>query len=119
MNKRLPINYLKTYRRRTGVLLQDMADMIGITTGHLSKIETGQVTPSIEVILAYHLVFKIPIEDLIKNHIKQSLFELQLRSEALEERLLENRITKEIQKRLEKLRIIIDRLKGVELQYEN
>ena len=51
--KRLPINYLKTFRRRTGFLLQDMAEIIGMNSGNLSKIETGQVTPSFEVILAY------------------------------------------------------------------
>jgi len=119
MNTRQPINYLKTFRRRTGFLLQDMSDIIGTTCSNLSKIETGQSIPSINVVLAYHLVFKIPIERLLKNHIKESLHELLLSSEALEQRLLDEKASKGIYKRLELLKIIIERLKEMNRHYAN
>lgn len=117
MYKRLPINYLKTFRERTGFLLQDMAEIIGMHSGNLSKIETGQVTLSIEVLLAYYLILKIPIERLCKNHIKESLHELLLRSEALEQQLLNEKASKTIFKRLDLLKIIIERLKETKQYY--
>jgi transcriptional regulator with XRE-family HTH domain len=117
MNKRLPMNYLKTYRERTGFLLQDMAQIIGMHSGNLSKIETGQVTPSIEVVLAYHIILNRPIERLCKNHVKEGLHEMLLRSEALKEQLLEHQILASISKRLDLLNIIIDRLKEVQEYY--
>lgn len=119
MQKRFTINYLKTFRERTGFLLQDMAKIIGMHSGNLSKIETGQVTPSIDVILAYHLILKIPIERLFKNHIKYSLKGCLLRSEALEQELLDEKASKPIYKRLDLLKIIIDRIKETKELYEN
>ena len=119
MQKQYPLNYLKTFRERTGFLLQDMANLIGMHSGNLSKIETGSVTPSIDVMLAYHLVLKIPIERLFKNHFKESLQELLLRSEALEQELKEEPSSKTIGKRLDLLNIIIERIKDTQLTYEN
>ena len=98
MQKRHPLNYLKTFRERTGFLLQDMANLIGMHSGNLSKIETGTVTPSIEVMLAYHLILKIPLERLFKNHFKESLQELLLRSEALKQELIAEKKSKTILK---------------------
>ena len=113
MNKPLPVNYLKIYRGRTGFLLQDMAELIGMHVGNLSKIETGQVTPSLEVVLAYHVIFKIPVEKLCKNHVKGCVHELLLRSESLRESLLDTKASKSVYRRLELLDIIIDRLRDI------
>lgn len=118
MHKRFTINYLKTFRERTGFLLQDMARIIGMNSGNLSKIETGRVTPSIEVIIAYFLILKIPIERLFKNHIKNSLSGCLVESEVLEQELLEQEATKATQKRLDLLKIIIDRLKETKQQHD-
>lgn len=115
--KQLPLNYLKTFRKRTDFLLQDMAEIIGMSTGALSKIETGQLPPNIDVVLAYHLIFKIPIERLLKNHFKEGVYEMLLRSEALEQRLLDEKASKPIYKRLDLLKIIIDRLKDLNTLY--
>lgn len=119
MPKNFPINYLKTFRERTGFLLQDMARIIGMNSGNLSKIEAGLVTPSIEVILAYYLILKIPIERFFKNHIKNSLQGCLVESEALEQELLQQEKTKPIEKRLHLLSIIIERLKETKQKYEN
>lgn len=48
------LNYLKTYRKRIGIALKDMAKIIGIDTGNLSKIEHGKMKISTEVLLSYH-----------------------------------------------------------------
>lgn len=117
MNKRLPMNYLKTFRERTGFLLQDMAQIIGMHSGNLSKIETSQVTPSVEVVLAYHIILNRPVERLLKNHIKEGIEEMLLRSEALKEELLKTKLSASISKRLDLLNIIIDRLKDVQEYY--
>ena len=85
--------------------------------GNLWKIESGQVTPCLEVVLASYLVFKIPIERLCKNHIKESLYELLLRSDALKEELLDTKASKNVYKRLEFLDIITDRLNNVQEIY--
>lgn len=119
MQKRNPLNYLKTFRERTGFLLQDMASLIGMHSGNLSKIETGSVTPSIDVMLAYHLILKIPLERLFKNHFKECLHELVFRSENLEQELLDQKASKTIYKRLDLLKIIVDRIKDTQAVYEN
>jgi len=86
-----------------------MATLVGMHVGNLSKIESGQVTPCLEVVLASYLVFKIPIERLCKNHIKESPYELLPRSDTLKEELLHTKASKSVYKRLELLYIIANK----------
>lgn len=62
------MNLLKSFRERTGILLQDMAMMINVDTGNLSKMEHGKTELSVRVLLAYHVILKIPIERLCKYY---------------------------------------------------
>ncbi len=119
MQKQYPLNYLKTFRERTGFLLQDMATLIGMHSGNLSKIETGSVIPNFDVVISYHLILKIPIERLFKNHFKENLQELLFRSENLKQDLLEEETSKTVGKRLDLLKIIIERIKDTQSTYEN
>jgi len=62
------INYLKRFRKGKGIKLNDMAKIIGLSPSVLSRIETGEREPNLRIILAYHILLKIPIERLLKRH---------------------------------------------------
>jgi len=65
-------NYLRVYRKRSWLTQSDIAFLMklpGYT--NLSRCEKGQRTPSIEMILIYHILFNTPIEFFFQ---KQKLF---------------------------------------------
>jgi len=118
MYKIKTFNYLKHYRDRTGFSLQDTALIIGMQPATLSRIESGIIAPSIEVILAYHLILKIPIGDLFKEHVREVISTCLIHSLDLKEYLLDEKSTTAIHKRLSLLSIITSRLKELQSQYE-
>lgn len=104
------LHLLKSYRERTGIPLQDMASIIGIDTGNLSKIEHGKLEPNILVLFSYHLVLKISVEKLFKNHYPEITKACLGNAEALREKLMEGMTTPHIDKRLMLVDTIVDRL---------
>lgn len=104
------VHLLKSYRERTGLSLQDMATMIGMDTGNLSKVEYGKLEPSITIILAYHLILKIPVERIFKYHCKEVIKNSLRNSLALKENLMEALNKPNISKRIVQIDTIIDRL---------
>lgn len=118
MQKIKTFNYLKHFRDRTGFSLQDMASVIGMQPGTLSRIESGMISPGIEVMFAYHLILKIPLTKLFKEHIKEIISNCLAYSLELKEHLLDQKSSASIHKRLSLLEIIIDRLKELQGQYE-
>ena len=111
------IHYLKTFRKRTGVSLQDMASIIGIDAGHLSKIESGQLNPPVIIILSYQLILKIPIERLLKNHYPELTNLSLVNAQVLKEELLQGEVTAARAGRITKLDIVIDRLLDLKKHY--
>ena len=51
-----------------GISLQDMATIIGMDIGNLSKVEHHKLDVNILILFSYHIILKIPIERLFKNH---------------------------------------------------
>ncbi len=111
------IHYLKTFRKRTGISSQDMAAIIGIDAGHLSKVESGKLVPSAAVILAYQLILKIPIERLLKNHYPELTNVSLDNAKALKENLLLGEVTTSRADRITKLDIVIDGLLDLKKHY--
>lgn len=111
-------NYLKHFRDRTGFSLQDMALVIGMQPATLSRIESGIITPGIEVLLAYHLILNIPITTLFKEHVRILIASCIGNGLDLEDYLLDQKSSSSIHKRLSLLTIIINRLKEIQSQYE-
>jgi DNA-binding XRE family transcriptional regulator len=107
-------NYLQTYRKRTGISSKEMAAMIGIDTGNLSKMESGKREPSIWVLIAYHVILKIPIEKLFKNQFKDVLSVCLQNSTTLKDQLLEEMTTPNLSHTVVLLDAIVDRLTELE-----
>ncbi|QMU65266.1 MAG: hypothetical protein GKR88_13835 [Flavobacteriaceae bacterium] len=113
------IHLLKSYRELTGVALQDMATLIGIDTGNLSKIEHGKLEPNILVILSYHLILKIPIEKLFKYQYPETIKSCLRNSLALKDELIPEVQKPHIKKRITQIDTIIDRLVILDKEYVN
>ncbi len=58
-------NYLKTFRKRTGLSQRDVAYLLGCRSGaKISRYERFARTPNPQTILAYEIVFGVPAKDL-------------------------------------------------------
>jgi transcriptional regulator with XRE-family HTH domain len=54
-------NYLRTYRKRTGLSQDEVAFLLGVQCGtKVSRYERSSRTPGLESVLAYELVFSVP-----------------------------------------------------------
>jgi transcriptional regulator with XRE-family HTH domain len=53
---------IRTARRRT---LRDVAGTTGISTSTLSRLETGQRRPTLELLLALSQAYRVPLDDLV------------------------------------------------------
>lgn len=110
-------NFLKINRERTGLSLQDMAQIIGYDIGNLSKVESGKLDANMRIALAYHLILKVPLERLFKYHYPEVTYQCLQRTDRLKELLSEGFTTPSIEKRIEKVDIILDRLNSLHQQY--
>ena len=63
-------NYLRTHRRKTGLSQEDMAKLLGAerdTT--VSRHESGQRLPALEMAIAYELVYQVPLRELFAGQV--------------------------------------------------
>jgi DNA-binding XRE family transcriptional regulator len=111
------LHLLKSYRERTGVSLQDMATIIRVDVGNLSKVEHGKLQANMTVVLSYHIILNIPIEKLFKNHLPSITKECLRNALPLRDKLIENMKTPNIDHRLQLLDTIIDRLADLDTEY--
>jgi len=111
-------NYLQTYRKRTGVALKDMADILHIDAGNLSRMERGQSPVTLFIILSYKIILNIPVEQLFKNHLINTTKECLRNVLALKESILESMSGPELSKQMLSLDRIIDHLVEVDGNYE-
>lgn len=68
MNKE--INQLASLRTQANISLNDVAYLMNIDTGNLSKIEKGIRKPNVRVILLYHILFDAPLIQLFTEEFK-------------------------------------------------
>jgi len=69
---------LKHYRKRAGVPLKDVAQLLKLSSPNLIRYEQGLRSPTPEIILAYHILFGATLEELLwpmKDTIKKRLQE--------------------------------------------
>jgi DNA-binding XRE family transcriptional regulator len=111
------LHLLKSYRERTGVSLQDMANIIGIDTGNLSKIEHHKLDANTLILFSYHIILKIPIEKLFKNYYPEVTKNCLRNGLALKDRLLNEMKAPHIDKRLILVDTIVDRLVELDNNY--
>ena len=64
MKKRLRC-YLRSYRRRWGFTQQELAFILGIKgNGHISRLERGEASPTLAIVLALYVMFGTAPEEL-------------------------------------------------------
>lgn len=56
---------LKEFRTRRRITLTELADSTGISKSTLSRLETGQRRPTLELLLALSLNYRVPLDDLV------------------------------------------------------
>jgi len=56
---------LKAVRTRRGMTLVEVAARTGISKSTLSRLETGRRRPTLELLLALSLVYRVPLDDLV------------------------------------------------------
>lgn len=61
-------NYLRLARKRTQLIQVDLASILHISDfANISRWEKGIKSPGVEILLAYHLLFDIPVESLFER----------------------------------------------------
>jgi transcriptional regulator with XRE-family HTH domain len=56
---------LKRLRAQRGITLTDLADTTGISKSTLSRLETGQRRPSLELLLPLAQAYRVPLDELV------------------------------------------------------
>jgi transcriptional regulator with XRE-family HTH domain len=56
---------LRAVRTRRGMTLVDVAEQTGISKSTLSRLETGQRRPTLEILLALSVTYRVPLDDLV------------------------------------------------------
>lgn len=56
---------LRMVRTRRGMTLVEVAEQTGISKSTLSRLETGRRRPTLEILLALSLAYRVPLDDLV------------------------------------------------------
>lgn len=77
-------NYLKMYRKRSGLSQPELAFLLGCRDGSkISRYERGRRSPSLDALIALQVVFHGPTEALFVGRYGQVLRELRARAKRL------------------------------------
>lgn len=109
LNMKITSNNMRGFRKQHSVLLGDMAYLLNIDEGNLSRYEKGQREPTAEILLTYHMLFGANLIDLFHERFKQLCKDLYYRSQSLIERLKEEQPPK-VGVRIRYLTNIVNRL---------
>ena len=70
-------NHLRMYRKRSQLNLDDIAFLMKLPDkSSVSRWEQGQRTPSLDLLIVYHLLFDIPMETLLESHKRETATKL-------------------------------------------
>lgn len=84
MGRELHYNYLRTCRKRLGLSEKEMASLLGDRNGSIiSRHEHGVQKPTLACLLAYELIFDLPVQDLFRELTSHAREILTGRSRAL------------------------------------
>ncbi len=56
---------LRTMRTRRGMTLLEVAERTGISKSTMSRLETGQRRPTLEILLSLSTTYRVPLDDLV------------------------------------------------------
>lgn len=95
-------NYLKWYRNQSKLTQNDIAFILDLKDiANVSRWEQGQRQPDIFTLLAYHLLFSIPVEHLFERQRSQLIVSLAKRIALRIQLLKENKPDGHALKRIE------------------
>lgn len=63
---------IKKYRKKQGITQEKLAETIGVSSNHISKIETASTTPSLEVFIRIADALKISADQLMLRDTAES-----------------------------------------------
>ena len=67
-------NYLKMFRKRTGLTQTELARLLGCRSGSkVGRYERGRRTPSFETMLTYEVVFRVTLASLFAGPFRRTL----------------------------------------------
>lgn len=102
-------NYLRTYRRHTGLYQHEVAFLLGYRDGSwVSRHEQFRRRPSLEEALAYEALFRVPVRELFAGLYRDVASETASRAEALSQRLASQRSNRLVSHKLATLKAIAE-----------
>lgn len=101
-------NQFSQYRKKHHLLLSDIALVLDLDVGNLSRQECGQAMPTTKTILGYHILFNIPLE--LSSVFKEQSDAIRDRCFQLMEKLESEPPSIKRQYRIQSLDAIITRL---------
>ncbi len=81
-------NFLKMYRKQSCLEQKDVAHLLNLDTGNLSRYEKGHRSPTIEIILTYHILFGASIRELFHHQYRDVKESLLTRSKELIDQII-------------------------------
>src|SRR3982074_3411058 len=88
MAKRYLANYLRVYRKSSGLTQAEAAYVVGINRTDLWHYETGRREPSLRVLIALQVLYRIPIWRLFAGVYQAGVSATKHRMRALRDKLL-------------------------------
>lgn len=70
MNQKLISKYLQLLRKRQGLTQEDLAKQLSITRQAISKWETGDTIPDLEILLKLSKIYQITINEILEPHME-------------------------------------------------
>ncbi len=61
---------LRTLRERRGLSQRQLGDMLGVTRTHVSRMERGEKTPNVAMVLKVADIFGVTTDQLIRDEIE-------------------------------------------------
>lgn len=87
-------NYLRLYRKKSPLTQSDIAFLLQLPDySNISRCEKGHRVPNIDLLIAYHYLFKTPIESFFELQSNEILVSLKQRMELLIKELKESSAT--------------------------
>lgn len=74
------MHILKQVRSQAEVTQQDVAFLLNIDKGNLARYETGKRSPTPEILLMYHILFGVPVSELLSPLLERMREQLISRS---------------------------------------
>lgn len=103
-------DYLRTYRKRSGLTQTDVAFLLGSSDRmKVARYELRVQRPGLETLLAYEVIFRIPVEELFPGVYQKVERETIARAQSLAQKLASANPTRALPRKLASLRAISSR----------